>query len=205
MLTLVLGPSRVLVDYMQGNYPWGILLSFSVFDSWGSIIGLLGVIPLFAPILIGKKNSQKISVSIFFVAASLGLGIVASTVWDFFHESAGSTVAYGGSAIAVVALSIIFSESCILLTQDLIVKKRAYGSTNSALMIVYLTLILSSLWFILFIQPIFLPSNQYNWQVHEYGFVLGILSTLAFEYMISIGRYQNKPLRTPSSTSSKEP
>ncbi len=205
LITLEIGPSKVLGDYIQGNYPWGILLSFSVFDSCGSIIGLLGVIPLFVPILVGKRDLDKIWVAIFFVAASLGLGIAASTVWDFRHESVGSSVAYGGSAIAVVALSIIFSESCILLAQNLTVKKRAYGSTNSALIIVYITLIVSSLWFVLFIQPIFLPSNQYNWQVHEHGFVLGSLSTLAFEYIISIRRYQNKPLRTPSSSSSIEP
>ena len=191
LLTLELGPSKVLANYVQGNHPWGILLSFSVFDSWGSIIGLLGVIPLFVPILIGKKDRHKIRVSTFFVGASMVLGILASVVWDMLHESTGISVAYGASGIAIVALSIIFSESCILITQTLRATERASSSTRSALIIVYLTLILTSLWFVLFIQPIFIPSNQYNWQVHEFGFGIGIISTLVFEYLISIERYHD--------------
>lgn len=199
LLTLEMGASDVLTKYIQGNYPWGILLSFSVFDSWGSIIGLLGVILLFAPILVGKKDSQKIWVSAFFAGGSLGLGILASTIWDMLHESSGNSVAYGASAIAIVALSIIFTESCILLVQISRSTKHAFRNTNSALAIVYLTLILTSLWFVLLIQPIYIPSNQYNWQVHEYGFGLGVISTLVFEYLISTGGYQDnlRRLRLP--------
>ncbi len=183
LLTFELGPSRVLANLIEANGLVGALLSFIVFDSWGSVVGLLGVIALFAPILIGSDAHAKLWRSYYFVLASLGLSVLACAAWDILIKNPDGSIAYGASAIAIVALSVIFSEACFFSLRFLRNRTRMHGGV--ALFFVYLTLIVTTLWFVLLIQPIFMPSPGFNWQVHGLGFTLGAFSTIIFEYLLS--------------------
>ena len=61
--------------------------------------------------------------------------------------------------------------------------------------VVYATLILSTLYFVAVLQPVFTPSVLYNWRVHEIAFIVGIAAT--FLYMLTL-RGPTKILVTPS-------
>ncbi|MFI5420392.1 MAG: hypothetical protein ACHQ1H_05450, partial [Nitrososphaerales archaeon] len=106
LMTVFLGPGKLIVA-LNSN-PFGILLSSFVFDSGGTGLGLLGVILLFSPVLLGTLNSFRKYLAIFFVLDSLAMGIVSSIIWNDYFNPRGQ-IPYGASSIAISAQAIIFT------------------------------------------------------------------------------------------------
>jgi hypothetical protein len=194
LMTVFLGPEKLIVA-LNSN-PFGILLSSFVFDSWGTVLGLLGVILLFSPVLLGTLNSFRKYLAIFFVLDSLAAGIVSSIIWNDYFNPSGQ-IPYGASSIAISAQAIIFTMALIGLAQlwakdNWIAPKDPYW--KKSLGVIYATLLATTLWFVLVLEPIFVPSNEYNWRVHQIGFFLAVFSTFAF-YVAARSRWNTtKPL-----------
>ena len=79
LITLALGSSRLLADLE--NNPWGPFVSVFVFDSWGTAGGLAGVVVLFIPLLFGVPSAQRRRLSLFFLTASILIGVAANVLW----------------------------------------------------------------------------------------------------------------------------
>ncbi|HYB04363.1 MAG TPA: hypothetical protein VED17_07870, partial [Nitrososphaerales archaeon] len=56
---------------------------------------------------------------------------------------------------------------------------------RNAFRVIYATLVVTTLWFILILQPIFVYTSQYNWRVHEISFLSGVLVTTIFLAILS--------------------
>ncbi len=165
-----------------------ILANFR-FDSVGTLAGLFGSALLFVPLLIGAPTDRRKSLSIFFFSASVLVGVSASLIWDHFF-GAGS-ISYGSSAIDIAAQAIIFTIACFALIKSFFVNPRgAWRDTyvRNAFRVIYATLIATTLWFILFLQPIFTFTSQYNWRVHEIAFLSAALLTSSFLFLLSSRR-----------------
>ncbi|MHB8568474.1 MAG: hypothetical protein ACYC7D_15715 [Nitrososphaerales archaeon] len=154
------------------------LVSFVEFDSWGTIAGLIGVVILFVPVLLGRESGRP-AISLYFVCASIGIGVLAGLTWNEFYQSQ----AYGSSSIAIASQAIVFTLSCTGLFR--IARGSMPGYMRGTFVVIYSTIIVTTLWFILILQPIFAPSSGYNWAVHEIAFLIGVLATLVFDLMIS--------------------
>ena len=159
------------------------MLAPFVYDSWGTIGGLAGSVLLFGPILFATTPSERGRLSLFFVASSIGMGVLASVLWDVTYAIPGQ-VGSGSSGIAITALGVLFSLSLLGLFRLLRADTRRLGPLSShwwySLLLIYLTLILSTLWFVFFLQPVFVATTLYNWRVHELGFVLGMVSAVPY-------------------------
>ncbi len=181
LVTMAAGTQGVLSGL--GSNPAGALLTPFVFDSWGTIGGLAGSVILFTPVLFGAPVSQRRSLSIFFATACVGVGELSAVLWDWSFGSSGF-YASGASGFAIAALGILFGLSIQGLVRLGRQDTRSLGALSSywwySFMIVYLSLILTSLWFVIYLEPIFAPTSLYNWRVHEFAFILGAGSTVAF-------------------------
>jgi hypothetical protein len=181
LITLAIGRSQVL-DVLNAH-PAGALLSPFVFDSWGTIGGLGGIVLLFAPTLFGTPVAQRRALSFFFIAASIGIGEFAVILWDAFYDTTG-LFGSGSSAIAITGQGVIFALSIFGLLRLARQDTRRLGPLSShwwySFAIIYSTLILTSLWFVLSLEPIFIPTLLYNWRVHEFGFLFGAAATAAY-------------------------
>jgi len=174
--TFFLGPNRVLESL--GANSLGIVFAPFVFDSWGTISGLLGVTIFFAPLLLGTPHQQRRSLSLFFLFASVGIGMISALLWNYMFNTSG-TIPYGSSSIDISAQSIIFALSIFALI-GLRQKSNLEKYARNSFAIIYATMIVTTLWFVLLLEPIFIPSNLYNWRVHEIAFVIGVLITVIY-------------------------
>lgn len=165
-----------------GNYFWGGVVANFVYDSVGTLAGLLGSVLLFAPVLLGAPYIKRKSISIYFLLGSVSVGIASSLIWNRFFAN-GGTISYGSSAIDIAAQSIIFTMAIWALVRSF-VKKPEGSQTDSYILnsfrVIYLTLILTTLWFILQLEPIFVATDQFNWRVHEIAFLSGMAVTAFF-------------------------
>jgi hypothetical protein len=181
LITLALGRSQVLA--VLNAHPAGALVSPFVFDSWGTIGGLGGIVLLFAPVLFGTPVSQRRALSFFFIAASIGIGELSIILWDAFYDTTGF-FGSGSSAIAITGQGVIFALAIFGLLRLARQDTRRLGALSShwwySFAIIYSTLILTSLWFVLSLEPIFVPTLLYNWQAHEFGFLFGAAATVAY-------------------------
>ncbi|MDA4112851.1 MAG: hypothetical protein OK474_02275 [Thaumarchaeota archaeon] len=181
LITLAMGRSQVLA--VLNAHPAGALISPFVFDSWGTIGGLGGIVLLFAPVLFGTPVSQRRALSFFFIAASIGIGEFAVVLWDAFYDTTG-LFGSGSSAIAITGQGVIFALSIFGLLRLAGQDTRRLGPLSShwwySFAIIYSTLILTSLWFVLSLEPIFIPTLLYNWRVHEFGFLFGAAATVGY-------------------------
>jgi len=188
LLTLAIGPSGILQNLNSRS--WGVLVSVFVFDSWGTAGGLAGVVVLFAPLLFGIPRPKRFRMSIFFLCASIGTGIIANVIWSFFYNR-GGLIGSGSSSIAISGQGVIFAISIfglinLWLTREMDGAKLADVQTREwrqFFLIVYLTLIVSTLYFVIILEPIYIPTELYNWRVHEFGFFIAIAATAVFIYV----------------------
>lgn len=185
LLTLAIGPSGILQNLNSRS--WGALVSVFVFDSWGTVGGLAGVVILFTPVLFGMPRPRRFSLSIFFLCASIGSGILANVLWSYFYNR-GGLIGAGSSSIAISGQGIIFALS-IFGSINLGVASRKDGAKGADVaarewrqffFVVYITLILSTLYFVVVLEPIYIPTALYNWRVHEIGFFIAIAATAVF-------------------------
>ena len=185
LLTLAIGPSGILQNLNSRS--WGVLVSVFVFDSWGTAGGLAGVVVLFAPLLFGMPRPKRFKTSIFFLCASVRTGIIANVIWSFFYNR-GGLIGSGSSSIAISGQGVIFAISIfglikLWLTREKDGAKRAdipAREWRQFFSIVYLTLILSTLYFVIILEPIYIPTELYNWRVHEIGFFIAIAASAVF-------------------------
>jgi hypothetical protein len=181
LVTFAIGRAAVLAA-LNSN-PVGALLAPFVFDSWGTIGGLGGVVLLFSPVLFGTPVSQRRSLSVFFVTSSIVIGVFAALLWDAFYDNTG-LYGSGSSSIAISAQGVIFALSFFGILRLARQDTRRLGTLSShwwySFAIIYSTLILTSLWFVLSLEPIFIPTLLYNWRVHEFGFLFAAAATAAY-------------------------
>jgi hypothetical protein len=180
LITLVAGPKKILLA-LNAN-PLGILLSSLVFDSWGTVFGLLGLILLFTPVLVGTRKSFRKSLAVFLLLDSIGTGVAAALIWNYYFKLSGQ-IPYGASSIAISGQAIIFTMAIFGLIQlrldgNWVSTKDPYW--RKSLAVIYVTLAATTLWFVLSLEPIFVPTIEYNWRVHEIGFLLATFSSIAY-------------------------
>jgi hypothetical protein len=188
--TFFLGAKAVL---WTSNHTWlNQILSNFTFDSVGTLAGLLGAIILFVPVLLGFPPRQRKWLSVYFLAASIVTGVCSSLFWNYFFSP--TSASYGSSAIDISAQSIIFTVACFALIGSLFEKPHGAQRdpyVRNALRVIYATLVGTTLWFILILQPIFVYTSQYNWRVHEISFLSGVLVTSLFLAILSV-RVRNR-------------
>ncbi len=181
LVTFAIGRNAVL-DALNSN-PGGALLAPFVYDSWGTIGGLGGVVLLFSPVLFGTPVSQRRSLSVFFVTSSIAIGVFSALLWDAFYDNTG-LYGSGSSSMAISAQGVIFALSFFGLLRLARQDTRRLGALSShwwySFAIIYSTLILTSLWFVLSLEPIFIPTLLYNWRVHEFGFLFTAAATVTY-------------------------
>jgi hypothetical protein len=179
ILTFVIGPSQVLGAL--GNRTLGTFLSAFVFDTWGTVGGLVGVVVFFIPVLYGVQPGIRRRVSEVFLVSGVGIGYVVSAGWNLFYSQNQNPVA-GSSAIAMAALGVVFVLSVFGLLRmrsggpgvGLVAEERWYFAG------VYLVVVASTLFFVLVLQPIFVPTDLYNWKAHEVAFLLSGCATALY-------------------------
>ncbi|MDA4134659.1 MAG: hypothetical protein OK441_03715 [Thaumarchaeota archaeon] len=181
LATFGIGRTEILIA-LNSN-PAGALLAPFVFDSWGTIGGLGGVVLLFSPVLFGTPVSQRRPLSVFFVTSSIVIGVFSALLWDAFYDSTG-LYGSGSSSIAISAQGVIFALSFFGILRLARQDTRHLGTLSShwwySFAIIYSTLILTSLWFVLSLEPIFIPTLLYNWRVHEFGFLFAAAATAVY-------------------------
>jgi hypothetical protein len=182
--TLQLGPATVVYDLSL--LPYGGLLSIIVFDSWGTVGGLLGVILFYGVVVYGTVEKRRLEVSLYLLFSTILLATVAGLIYDRFFDNTkflgtvliaagASTVAEAGLAAVIVlllaAILRIFSRWRSGEKASLIVKKWAYLD---------ISFLLLALTFIFVSQPFYIPTIAYNWRGHELAFALGVTATVFY-------------------------
>jgi len=180
--TFFLDPGLILESLSHNSL--GVIFAPFVFDSWGTISGLLGVTIFFAPLLLGAAPQERRSLSLFFLFASVGIGIISALLWNYAFNPSG-TIPYGSSSIDISAQAIIFTLSFFALV-GLRQKSNLEKYARNSFAIIYVTLVVTTLWFVLILEPIFIPSNLYNWKVHEIAFIFGVLTTIIYVVVRSL-------------------
>lgn len=105
--TFLIGPQKVLAELDHSSL--GAFTAFIVFDSWGTIGGLLGVVALFIPLLAAERPEERKVLASFFVSGSVLFGYAAFVIWNIFLG--GGSLGYGTSSIPIAAQSILFCIS----------------------------------------------------------------------------------------------
>ena len=185
LITLALGPDEILQTL--NSHAWGVLVSVFVFDSWGTAAGLAGVVILFTPVLFGVPKASRLGLSVFFLIASIGCGIIAIVLWSHFYDS-GGPIGAGSSAIDISGQGIILALSVFGLISLWLTKEGKGVAVGEVIprewrqffFVAYATLIVSSLYFVIVLEPIYIPTQLYNWRVHEDGFFMAIAATAAY-------------------------
>jgi hypothetical protein len=187
-------------SFSRSTWLYQIAVNYK-FDSLGTLAGLLGSVLLFVPVLLGTPAYRRKSTSIFLFVASILVGTGSSLIWDRFYG--GGTLSYGASAIDIAAQSIIFTLACYALISSFFrnpvgAKRDSY--VRNAFRIIYATLIATTLWYILFLQPIFVSTALYNWRVHEIAFLSGVAVTGIYMaiYISAIESKRNSPEKLES-------
>jgi hypothetical protein len=181
LLTVPIGTERI-VSYLSSN-PLGPIAAVIVFDTPGTIGGLLGLLVLFTPVLFGTPVSERRRLSVFFTFASIFIAIFAGAIWDRFYDTTG-VVGAGTSGVAISGQAIVFTLSFVGLLRLGMQDTRSLGRMSSywwhAFGVIYVTLILTTIWFVAFLQSIFQPTQLYNWRVHEFCFFIAIGATVVY-------------------------
>ena len=182
LATYLIGPQKVLAELAA--YGWGMFTSIIVFDSWGTVGGLLGVVAFFIPLLAATRKEERKELSTFFAAGNVVCGYAAFVVWNIFLS--GGQLGYGASSIPIAAQSVLFCLSIFALARMAREKVESPVSwlPRSYFAMVYLVIISSTLPLVLLLQPIFVPTNAYNWQAHELAFLLGLAATSVYIWKV---------------------
>lgn len=179
--TFLIGPAKAYSAISTQS--WGILASFIIFDSWPTVLGLVGSIAIFALVLVEVRGAERVRLSLFFVGATLVNGSVAGVLWNRYFNTSG-LIPYGSSSVALSAEGVLLAVCTFGLVRTLRqatwrigpwTRRRCYLS-----MLTFCTVISSTLFYILALQPIFVATNEYNWRVHEISFALGALTAATF-------------------------
>jgi len=174
--------------FSLSHYWWGGLASILVFDSWGTAVGLVGILAPYAIVILGVQATDRRAVSMFLLLSSLVSAILADVLWDGFVDneifdgvklvaSGESTIPLAGEG-AVVVFSIVGLLAVSRLDRRRLNRLKTYGLFW--LKVLYVMMIAEAILYVVFLQPIFTPVQGYNWQAHEFSFLIGIALTSAF-------------------------
>ena len=190
-LTLVLG-TQTIYDSLNSN-SYTAFLSFIIYDTPGTIEGLLGVIVIFAVLslfyFLITGNASRLR-AIAFILTSVIVGVASQVVWNSCCNTS-DTFPAGSSAIDFSALAclIVYSLSDSVRTLRLNVDRKSQLWLDSRLTALYFILVASILgFFALSLQPIYLPTSLYNWRVHEFAFVSAAAVSLVTETSLSLAK-----------------
>ena len=182
--TLRLGPDNVIYGLSQVSY--GGLLSTFVFDSWGTVGGLLAIFLFYGIAVYGTIEKRRLEVSMYLLFSTVILGIVAGLLYDRFFDhtfflgtlliaAGASTVAEAGMAAVIVLLAVALAKA---------IRDWRFGKSSSFILKkwVYLdgAFLLLALYWVLYAQPFFVPTTAYNWRGHELAFILGTIATITY-------------------------
>jgi hypothetical protein len=182
--TLQLGPATVV--YHLSLLPYGGLLSIIVFDSWGTVGGLLGIILFYGVVVYGTVEKRRLEVSLYLLFSTILFATIAGLIYDRFFDNTkflgtlliaagASTVAEAGMGAVIVlllaAILRIFSRWRSGEKASLIVKKWAYLDVSFLIL---------ALTFVFVLQPFYIPTTAYNWRSHELAFALGVIATMFY-------------------------
>ncbi len=181
LITFALGPLRVykVLDAQS----WGILTSFAIFDSWPTVLGLAGTVVIFTIALIEMRKDERLRLSGFFVLATITSGPIAEILWNGYYNSS-DLIPFGSSSVALSAEGVTLTVCIFGLMRIFRQEAWRIGSWTKRRcllsVLIFSTIAASALVYILALQPIFIPTTQYNWRVHEISFLLGTLSAVAY-------------------------
>lgn len=125
----------------------------------------------------------------FFLVASIAIGVTANVLWTDLYDNTGF-IGSGSSSIAFAAQAIILTLSVVGLIS--LARDRAQSHDRDMqivrqfFLVVYVTLILSTIYFVLVLQPIFTPTLLYNWRVHEIAFLMGVAATFLYQAVLGV-------------------
>lgn len=189
VLTFVVGTQKVYSALNSDAYT--AFLSFVIYDTPGTIAGLLGVavifsvLSLFSFLLVGKVSRSR---AFFFITISMVTGVASQIAWNSCCNEVGGFPA-GSSAIDFAALAclVVYSlaDSARLFRLNADRKSRLW--LDSKLTAFYFILVAGMLiLYAVYIQPIYLPTIRYNWLVHEFAFLSAVLVSGFFEILSTI-------------------
>ena len=182
LLTLIPGRDNA-ISYVTSN-PAGPVLAVLIYDTPYTIAGLLGLVMIFGAVLFGTYVPQRRRLSVFFISASLVIAVISGLIWDKFYATPG-VIGVGSSAVAIAGQAIVAVLAAFGLLRLWRQDTRKLGRMSSywwhAIALIYVTLILTTVWFVVFLQSIFVPTLLYNWRVHEFAFVIAVGATLVYE------------------------
>lgn len=164
---------------------YGGILSLFVFDSWGTIGGMLGVLAIYFLLLQGVIRPRRQGISLYLLFSTLFIGILAELIYDQFFDvaringtlilaSGESTIPEAGMAASIVLA--VYGTARLLRTDPLRLDKDN-RDFRRAWIVAYLALIGTIAWFVVLGQSIFVPTAAYNWRAHDISFILGLIST----------------------------
>jgi hypothetical protein len=181
VLTLIPGRDNA-ISYISTS-PAGPVLAVVIYDTPYTIAGLLGLVMIFGPVLFGTYVPQRRSLSAFFISSSLIIAVVSGLIWDEFYAPRG-VFGVGSSAVAIAGQATVAVLAAFGLLKLWRQDTRKLGRMSSywwhAFALIYVTLILTTVWFVVFLQSIFVPTQLYNWRVHEFAFVIAVGATLVY-------------------------
>lgn len=184
--TLFIGAERVYDVLIAQSYT--AFLSFVIYDSPGTIAGLLGVIAIFSVLslftylLLGRRSRSRAWT---FILTSMVAGVGSQAIWNSCCNVGGAFPA-GSSAVDFAALAclVVYSLSDSVRFLRMNVDRNSRLWVDSKLTAFYFILVgIMLIFFALIIQPIYLPTIRYNWQVHEFAFVSAVVVSLLIEIL----------------------
>ncbi len=180
-LTLIPGRDNAIAEISSN--PLGPVLAILIYDTPYTIAGILGLIILFSPVLFGTYVPARRRLSTFFWTASIIIAVVSGLIWDRFYAPPG-VIGVGSSAAAIAGQAIVTVLAVFGLLKLWRQDTRKLGRMSSywwhAYGVIYATLILTTIWFVVFLQSIFVPTELYNWRVHEFAFLIAIGATAVY-------------------------
>ena len=186
LATLPLGTLKIV--YALSSISGGWLLSIFVFDSWGTVGGMLGIVVFYGIVVYGTNRTRRSEMSIFLLASTIAIGIVAGLLYDVFFDNAYylgvKLISDGSSTIPVAGEGAVTALSAVGLGHLLKARNWRLGTRNKTISIslgaLFLSNIVLSLNYVLFLQPAFVLTRGYNWQAHGIAFVLGVVAGMVY-------------------------
>jgi hypothetical protein len=205
LLTLLFGAPGIYAMLSSTHY--GVLLSFIIYDTPGTIGGLVGVAIIFGLLTFLRELVQGRAAffslrPLGFVLISILSGIGATALWNYCCN-AGGGMPSGSSGIDFAATSclIVYASSDfirLLSGRKGAVRGSDQWFASNVLPLFYAPVIAIFLVYVLFVQPISVPTTAYNWRVHEFAFLIACGATSFSEILEWVGwRFPSRRLSLP--------
>lgn len=179
----------------SSNQWWGDITSLGLYDTVGSIAGLLLLILMFALVNSRLDKDMRESRSLLFSVFPFLSAIVANIIWTSIPTHLDSaTYGSSGTSVAADGFLIVISFSNLVQTWAPNGKRTvrihfADPFDKKFWIVVNLVVFASMLAYPLVLQPVYIPSKVVNMFVHSVCILLGLAAGLAFvgaEYLHAV-------------------